>query len=169
MMTHDTRAHNCPNCGRPVKAEEGYMCMECGREDVCSSCVKRVGDKFICNQCLKKDWLIVGPSEQCPNCRGPSSYIQQYSRWYCHKCNQHVKHLCPTCGAPVTYRNPQGTGYCNNCRTELTYQCPKCRGPLSYIPKYRKWFCNTCNKYVWQLLLHLGFGIKLYPNQPRKP
>jgi sporulation protein YlmC with PRC-barrel domain len=26
----------------------------------------------------------------CPTCRGPLSYIQQYQRWYCHKCQKYI-------------------------------------------------------------------------------
>lgn len=26
----------------------------------------------------------------CPTCRGPLSYIQQYQRWYCYKCQKYV-------------------------------------------------------------------------------
>jgi sporulation protein YlmC with PRC-barrel domain len=26
----------------------------------------------------------------CPTCKGPLSYIQQYQRWYCHKCQKYV-------------------------------------------------------------------------------
>jgi len=147
-VTHDTRTHNCPYCGRPVRAEEGYMCMECGKEDVCSNCVKRVRDKFICNECLKQKWLIIGPSERCPRCNNALLYIQRYGRWYCNKCNQYVKHLCPICGESATYRTKLGTGYCTNCKTDLTYQCPTCRGPLSYVPEYRRWYCYRCRKYA---------------------
>jgi len=32
------------------------------------------------------------PSEQhlCPTCKGPLSYIQQYQRWYCYKCQKYA-------------------------------------------------------------------------------
>jgi sporulation protein YlmC with PRC-barrel domain len=31
------------------------------------------------------------PTQQiCPTCRGPLSYIQQYQRWYCYKCQKYV-------------------------------------------------------------------------------
>jgi sporulation protein YlmC with PRC-barrel domain len=26
----------------------------------------------------------------CPTCQGPLSYIQQYQRWYCYKCQKYV-------------------------------------------------------------------------------
>lgn len=26
----------------------------------------------------------------CPSCKGPLSYIQQYQRWYCYKCQKYV-------------------------------------------------------------------------------
>ena len=26
----------------------------------------------------------------CPTCRGPLSYIQQYQRWYCYKCQKYA-------------------------------------------------------------------------------
>jgi sporulation protein YlmC with PRC-barrel domain len=31
------------------------------------------------------------PTQQvCPTCKGPLSYIQQYQRWYCYKCQKYV-------------------------------------------------------------------------------
>jgi len=32
------------------------------------------------------------PSEQrvCPTCKGPLSFIQQYQRWYCYKCQKYA-------------------------------------------------------------------------------
>lgn len=29
-------------------------------------------------------------AQVCPTCKGPLSYIQQYQRWYCYKCQKYV-------------------------------------------------------------------------------
>lgn len=49
------------------------------------------------------DFVILKPGEDqaptppeteaphvCPTCKGPLSYIQQYQRWYCYKCQKYV-------------------------------------------------------------------------------
>lgn len=118
-VVYDTRLHNCPICGRPVKIEEGFVCTQCGKEYVCPECVREVAGKFVCRDCLKNKWLIVGPSEMCPNCYGPLTYVQQYNRWYCYACKQYVQHVCSECG-----------------------------GNARYVPKYRSWWCDTCKSYL---------------------
>jgi hypothetical protein len=30
------------------------------------------------------------PQQQCPNCGGPLTWIEQYKRWYCYKCSNYV-------------------------------------------------------------------------------
>lgn len=30
------------------------------------------------------------PQHICPTCKGPLSYVQQYQRWYCYKCQKYV-------------------------------------------------------------------------------
>ncbi len=29
-------------------------------------------------------------AQTCPTCKGPLSYVQQYQRWYCYKCQKYV-------------------------------------------------------------------------------
>lgn len=118
-IVHDTRLHNCPICGRPVKIEEAFICTECGKEFVCPKCAQEVAGKFVCKDCLKRKWLIVGPSQVCPNCNGPLTHIPQYNRWYCYACRAYVQHICSKCG-----RNSR------------------------YIPNYRSWWCDTCKDYL---------------------
>lgn len=118
-VVHDTRLHNCPLCGRPVKTEEGFICTQCGQEYVCPKCVQEVAGKFVCKNCLKRKWLIVGPSQICPNCNGPLNYIPQYNRWYCYNCKAYVQHVCSKCG-----------------------------GNSRYVPKYTSWYCDTCKDYL---------------------
>lgn len=52
--------------------------------------VQAIGDFII----LKPTTKTAVPSEQaqqiCPTCKGPLSYIQQYQRWYCYKCQKYV-------------------------------------------------------------------------------
>lgn len=118
-VVHDTRLHNCPICGRPVKIEEGYICTQCGTEYLCSKCVQEKAGKFVCKDCLKQKMLIVGPSKICPNCNGALSYILQYNRWYCMACQKYVQHICSKCG-----------------------------GNTRYVPKYEDWWCDACKEYL---------------------
>jgi sporulation protein YlmC with PRC-barrel domain len=52
--------------------------------------VQAIGDFII----LKPPTQTAVPSGQvqqiCPTCKGPLSYIQQYQRWYCYKCQKYV-------------------------------------------------------------------------------
>jgi predicted RNA-binding Zn-ribbon protein involved in translation (DUF1610 family) len=118
-VVHDTRLHNCPLCGRPVKIEEGFICTQCGKEYVCPKCVQEVAGKFVCKECLKKKWFIVGPSQTCPSCNGSLTYVPQYNRWYCNNCRQYVQHICTRCG-----------------------------GNSRFVPKYNSWYCDTCRDYL---------------------
>ena len=38
------------------------------------------------------DFVVLKPPAQptCPTCKGPLSYVQQYQRWYCYKCQKYV-------------------------------------------------------------------------------
>ena len=118
-VVHDTRPHNCPMCGRPVKIEEAFICTQCGKEYVCRKCVRELAGKFVCNDCLKKKWFVVGSSRACPNCNKLLSYIPQYNRWYCHSCQAYVQHVCSKCG-----------------------------GNSRYVPRYEMWWCDTCREYL---------------------
>ena len=53
--------------------------------------VQAVGDFIV----LKPITQAVAQPEQktqqvCPTCKGPLSFIQQYQRWYCYKCQKYI-------------------------------------------------------------------------------
>jgi len=53
--------------------------------------VQAVGDFVV----LKLVTQVAAQAEQkaqqtCPTCKGPLSFIQQYQRWYCYKCQKYV-------------------------------------------------------------------------------
>lgn len=118
-VVHDARLHNCPLCGRPVKTGEGFICKECGREYICPKCVDEMAGRFVCKDCLREKWIIVGPSQKCPKCNGPLTYVPQYNRWYCYYCKTYAKHVCFRCG-----------------------------GAARYIPQYNSWYCDICKEYL---------------------
>jgi hypothetical protein len=121
-VVYDTRLHNCPLCGRPVKNEEGFICTQCETELVCPKCVQELAGKFVCKACLTKKWLIVGPSIICPNCNGPLSHIPQYNRWYCFSCQRYVQHVCSKCGGNSRYVLMYANWWCDTCRNYLRVQ-----------------------------------------------
>lgn len=54
VVRTDSVAHNCPICGKPVKAGEGYTCAKCKKYDVCGDCAdKGPGAVYMCRDCLK--------------------------------------------------------------------------------------------------------------------
>lgn len=136
-VVHDRRAHNCPICGRPVEAGEGYVCRECGKRDLCENCVEKVGKKFLCRECLEeKGW----------NC--PCGKRGVYECVVCgvRRCKRHAFDFdiegewegfrffslwCPNCGGEV----------CSSCAVEKrsfwggkTYYCKKCGSKLERNP-----------------------------------
>lgn len=139
-IVHDTRLHNCPLCGRPVKIEEGFICTQCGKEYICPKCVQEMAGKFVCKDCLKRKWMIVGPSETCPNCNGPLAYVPQYNRWYCFGCRQYVQHVCAKCG---------GSG--------------------RYVPQYKSWYCDVCKEYLRVKETHVESLRQSVPTAPPQP
>jgi DNA-directed RNA polymerase subunit RPC12/RpoP len=98
---------NCPLCGRPIKIGEGFLCMECGKENLCSNCAWEIDERFVCKECARAQGIEVArakpqvgtpiavASQQqgapvCPTCGGPLTYVQQYQRWYCYKDQKYV-------------------------------------------------------------------------------
>jgi len=169
MVVRDTRPHNCPICGRPVKVDEGYLCLDCGTEYVCSSCIQNVSGRSICKNCLEQKGMVIGSSKVCPKCKGPLNYIRQYNRWYCFNCRIYPAYICPTCGGTATYVAQYDKWYCHNCKAYTTkreiaspttqvaqaqagivnepqYICDVCgrKKPVSQMAGK----CVTCGKYV---------------------
>ncbi len=144
-LIHDTRAHNCPTCGRPVKTGEGYICRNCETEYLCEDCVEFIKDeanlqKFICKPCLKEMGLGCDSCSskyeiQCVVCG--SKFCEQhaeanidveveehrrtlhYSLW-CHGCEGY---LCQKCW--FTSYGCFGLG-------ALQYHCKKCGSELRF-------------------------------------
>jgi len=143
-IIRDFRPHHCPKCGRPVTFEEGYVCMECGKEYLCSNCVQEVGAKFVCKECLNTKGFIVGPAYICSKCNRPLTYVEQYNRWYCSNCKMYVTHICEKCGRPANYNSKYYKWYCDNCQAYLKRICPNCKGQLIYHLLKKGWYCEKC-------------------------
>lgn len=137
-IIHDTRPHNCPICGRPVKAEEGYVCTECGKEFLCDNCVDEITDsethleKSVCKLCLKKkglscEWCSNPYAFRCTVCG--KQYCEEHADFDMHirvkkgKWGMHFSLWCDNCKGNV----------CRRCYVEKTsvfggkaYYCKKC-------------------------------------------
>ncbi len=147
-VTLDKRVHNCPLCGRPVRADEQYICTECDKQSLCRNCVMEIADKFSCKECLKQKMFVVGPYQTCPRCKKKVTYVPQYNRFHCNYCRLYVTHICPTCGKPTDYVSRYNRFHCNSCGRELTYLCPRCSKPLTLMQESNKWHCNECRNCV---------------------
>ena len=63
----------------------------------------------------------------CPTCGSPLTYLEQYQRYYCHRCLQYAS---------------EGYG------ERGAQKCPKCGGILSYVRQYGRLYCYHCNAYA---------------------
>jgi sporulation protein YlmC with PRC-barrel domain len=56
--------------------------------------VQGAGDFVVLKPPVEAQAVQAGPQQQaaqiCPTCRGPLTYVPQYQRWYCYKCQKYV-------------------------------------------------------------------------------
>ncbi len=62
----------------------------------------------------------------CPTCGSNLTFLDQYQRYYCHRCFQYA---------------PEGYG------DHGAQHCPTCGGILSYVRQYSRMYCYHCNAY----------------------
>ena len=62
----------------------------------------------------------------CPSCGSALTFLDQYQRYYCHRCLQYA---------------PEGYGDYG------AQTCPTCGGILSYVRQYGRMYCYHCNAY----------------------
>ena len=62
----------------------------------------------------------------CPTCGSPLEFLDQYQRYYCHRCLQYA---------------PEGYGDYG------AQTCPTCGGILSYVRQYGRMYCYRCSAY----------------------
>jgi len=134
-LIKDIRRHNCPRCGRPVKIGEGYVCKECGKEDLCQNCVEEVADEFICKECVeKKGW----------NC-GICSNMATVTCEVCGKkrCSKHADDFDFLPYDPVSQKyDAYMSWYCPICRGSICEECKvEKRGFFGGKPQY---YCKKC-------------------------
>ncbi len=65
----------------------------------------------------------------CPTCGGELTFLEQYQRYYCLRCQRYA---------------PEGYG------ARGAKRCPTCGGVLSYVAQYDRFFCYRCNAYATQ-------------------
>ncbi len=63
----------------------------------------------------------------CPTCGSTLAFLEQYHRYYCHRCGQYA---------------PEGYG------DRGAQHCPTCGGILSYVAQYDRFYCYRCNAYA---------------------
>ena len=135
--------HHCPICRRPVKADEGFVCDECGTGYLCDSCVEEIGGRFLCKRCIKdKGWNCNYCDNKyevwCQNCGTkcckihtdkfdfiPKSAFDElnklYHSLYCPTCKSYI---CNKCYVEIK-RTLRGTAeYCKKCGTKLLRKAP---------------------------------------------
>ena len=166
-----TIAHNCPSCGAPVKDGEGYICTECGKDWLCQRCAKKFEQRYVCSECLKKNYVISGMDRVCPKCNQPLQYDKQKNQWQCYyPCFKYMKYVCPECGSIMEYTPLYKEFYCHKCKMYPSYKpkdsnsnpqtvkfliapqagapCSRCGKQLTFVPQYQRWYCHSCGKYA---------------------
>lgn len=63
----------------------------------------------------------------CPKCGNELTFLDQYHRYYCHRCGQYAPEGYGDGGAKV---------------------CPTCGGILSFVAAYNRFYCYRCNAYA---------------------
>lgn len=145
-VIRDIRRHNCPTCGRPVKADEGYVCTECGKEDLCENCIDEVAHKIVCKECIKKEGsncricgnfapytCAVCGDKTCRECGHLFDIDGEFGGWgnfslYCPTCRENV---CCTCYVVKSGFFSGSDYYCKKCGSRLKKQ-----PPFHPIPKF---------------------------------
>jgi hypothetical protein len=145
-VVRDIKRHNCPVCGRPVKMDESYVCIECGKEDLCKNCIKEVDEKNYCGDCIEKlGWACSSCSSpytiECEVCGRKSCkthsimfdiMMEKYSKkskrkrtfyqsLYCDKCKGWV---CSECYEEKRSLLGGRTYICKKCKNELKLRSP---------------------------------------------
>jgi len=109
-------------------------------------------------------------AKNCPDCRSPLRYIQQYDNWYCDNCGDykvpvHAAQPSPTPSLgqppqqqqqtpppgqqpqsqqpPSTQQQPSPPPQ----QQQQENQCPTCGGQMRYIQEYNRWYCDNCQEY----------------------
>ena len=153
--------HNCQSCGAPVKDEAGFVCTKCGKEWLCQNCVKKFEQRYVCSDCLKKNYVVSGTDKVCPQCNHPLQYDKEKNQWQCYyPCFKYVTHVCPECGMALKYIPQYREFYCYNCKmypsekakgliaSQSGYRCSRCGNSLTFVPQYQRWYCYNCGMYA---------------------
>jgi len=111
-------------------------------------------------------------AKNCPDCRSPLRYVQQYDNWYCDTCGDYkvpVHAARPsTTPPPGQQHEPQQQqsqqpppGQTQQQQQQQQQQptpppqqqqqqenqCPDCSGEMRYIDEYDRWYCDNCQEY----------------------
>lgn len=140
-IIRDIRKHNCPICGRPIKAEEGSICTECGKQYFCSNCIEEIEDykthfrKIVCKECLRKKRL------SCDECS--DKYEHQCIVCTKQYCDKHTK-VYMDFSVQVWRKDPLALPfalYCPNC---VGYVCRECSVEKASFLGSKAYYCKKC-------------------------
>ncbi len=143
----DIIPHDCPECGKYVKPGTGFACSECGKANLCSTCIIEKGEEFICNECLTKNErkcdicgkVYVYRCGVCGIKRCSQDYhnfnieIKEYSRVLNKMTKRHFSLYCPSCQSPICgkcYKKKERilmgglSLYCKKCGSKLSLGAP---------------------------------------------
>lgn len=164
-VIYDTRAHNCPICGRSVKAGEGHICTECGKKFLCNRCIDEIRDyetrleRIICKECLKGMGLMCGDLAGCSNQYQTSCVVCR--KQYCDEhASYHIDFKIPTPKEMrKDFKQTLRTGYsswrpfalyCSNCGGYLCRHC--CTEKTSFFGGKRSFYCGKCGSKLTKML-----------------
>lgn len=146
-IIRDIRRHTCPICGRPVKIDEGYICNECGEEDLCENCVEEIKEydenaqtyleKFVCKKCIEKKGL------KCNRLSCNSKYVHRCVVCKKQYCDEHsLVHMDNFLSAAADIRSPPFALYCPNCHGNVCLECYEKR--TSFFGGKPSYYCKRC-------------------------
>jgi ribosomal protein S27AE len=119
---------NCPFCNRELK-DGAKFCGFCGKSNEVQP---RETAMIEPEKVSKSESQPLFQPYLCARCRNPLKYVDQYSKWYCSRCNSYDF-------GSIQY--PQQT----------TFFCSRCGETLTFANQYNKWFCSKCHNYTLEL------------------
>lgn len=131
-----TRGHNCPICGRPTKIDEGYLCTECGNENLCENCVDAEGEKFLCKECIRNQGL---------DCQSCGKFADVFCVCGKRKCSQHAYDF-------EIYGNYEGeTHFSLSCESCQRIICADCFIEQISLFRGKSYYCKKCGSKLKQM------------------
>jgi predicted amidophosphoribosyltransferase len=92
------------------------------------------------------------PELFCPQCNGPTNFIDKYKKWYCNSCvrtfNKDELRIFHTVEQQNIFKQEEQEDVQQIAVAPDVNPCPECLDPLEFIDQEKRHYCRTCRKYV---------------------